>query len=137
MFPYIDHHSLVYIEDIEQGYMQLHVYTSTQNLSLTGLHPLIQIMYLRGAYTNFLRLRWGEGGGYVTMHLWHTATLLWGGGGGGGTGSFIPVQLRGVRMCGGVVGLTVWDVVLPPPPPRGVWGHALTEMDVLRHSGAF
>ena len=37
----------------------------------------------------------------------------------GGTGSFIAVQLRGVRRYREVVGLSVWDVVLPLP--SGVW----------------
>ena len=35
-----------------------------------------------------------------------------GGGGGDGPGSFVLVQLRGVRRCREVVGLTVGDVVL-------------------------
>ena len=59
-----------------------------------------------GAYTNFSRF---SGGGYVTAA---NSNLAGGGGGGGRTVS--PVQLRGVRRCREVVGLTVQDMVLPP-----------------------
>ena len=120
--------------------MQLHVYTSTQNLSLTGLHPLIQIMYLRGAYTNFLRFRWGEGGGWLCNHAPVAHSNLALGGGGGGDWFIRPCAAKrgkNVWRSGGADCLGCGITSPPPPPPRGVWGHALTEMDVLRHSGAF
>ena len=86
-------------------------------------------MYLGGAYTNFSRFR--GGGGYVTAA---NSNFAGGGGGDGEPGSFAPVQLRGVRRCREVVGLTVWDMLLPPN--RGVWGHAppeiFLEVDALR-----
>ena len=66
------------------------------------LQCCIQKMYLEGAYTNFSRFR---GGGYVTAANSNYRNFAWGGG---------PVQLRGIRRCRDVVGLTVWDMVLPP-----------------------
>ena len=69
----------------------------------SGLHPE---NVCRGGIYQLLKI---SRGGAVMCGTQQTCL----GGEGGGTRPFLLVQLRGVRMCREVVGLTVWDVVLP------------------------